>query len=372
MKSKALNLLLLVLLPLTSSLNAQELTENEQAQLDVALQEVFPLAQKTQLSLLTGGFSGASLYKLETFDDKENLLGTYVLRTMPEESILQGECFLEASLIASDLGISPKIHYVAQDKSLLIMDFIAGETLHPKRFRDPEILKTVVSHLHKLHQGPLLSDPGMQMSLINHTLLDSLNDHGHLTQEVYESIQTTILKIQAAFDVNPHKVSTHLDLHKENILEKDGEVFFIDWETAGLDDPFADLARLAILMYCNPQEKEQLLSLYLEGPIAEVHRAKLRLMEAAVSLEGALWAHFQAAQITPAANDSIQPSTLEALLEDSNIPSGNEFLDAFYNQDGKLETAQEFEALGNSFLREFLLYTRSEAFAQDLQAVSLE
>ena len=376
MKSNYLALLLsaLILLPLGPSLKAQQLTENDQAQLDIALKTVFPSTQEAQLIPLTDGFSGDELYKLELFDG-DYLLGTYLLRTMPTTSAAYRDLFLEANLIASNLEISPKIHFHSEDKALMIMDFIPGETLHPDRFKETAIIQSIANNLRKLHQGPKLSAPGKTLMGMAHEHLAKIEEQSPLAS--FSQIRSALAQIKAAFEVNPKKVFVHLDLHKENILEKEGTVFLIDWGNAGLDDPFADLGLLATMMYFTPQQKAQYLDFYFEGQVTEIERAKLRIMEAVAALKLSLWAQHQILERDPTFHAKIAKEFSPELLLTSNaILSGDQFLEYFYNEkQGKLETPQDFLDIGAAFRREFFLYIYSEAFIQDLitlQAAPLE
>ena len=80
----------------------------------------------------------------------------------------------------------------------------------------------------------------------------------------------------------------HNDLLEANFLLRDGHVWVVDHEYAGMGDPFFDLGNLSINNALSDDAQERLLALYFEEP-TDARRARLKLMRIMSDFREAMW-----------------------------------------------------------------------------------
>ncbi|HEX9259593.1 MAG TPA: phosphotransferase, partial [Acidimicrobiales bacterium] len=101
--------------------------------------------------------------------------------------------------------------------------------------------------------------------------------------------------IESAFAAAPMPaVPCHNDLLPSNVLVDDGHVWLLDWEYAGRNDVFFDLANLSVNCSFATGEDEAVLELYF-GTVTPAHRARLQLMKIMSELREGMWAVVQQA-----------------------------------------------------------------------------
>ena len=80
----------------------------------------------------------------------------------------------------------------------------------------------------------------------------------------------------------------HNDLLEANFLLRDGHVWIVDHEYAGMGDPFFDLGNLSINNALSDDAQERVLTLYFGEP-TDAHRARLKLMRIMSDFREAMW-----------------------------------------------------------------------------------
>ncbi|HLJ68058.1 MAG TPA: phosphotransferase, partial [Chloroflexota bacterium] len=84
----------------------------------------------------------------------------------------------------------------------------------------------------------------------------------------------------------------HNDLLPANLIDDGRQIWIIDWEYAGLGDPFFDLGNLAANLELSEEQERALLETY-SGEIRENDLRHLRLMRLASDMREALWGFLQ-------------------------------------------------------------------------------
>ncbi len=96
-------------------------------------------------------------------------------------------------------------------------------------------------------------------------------------------------RIEAAFTSDPMPLRPcHNDLLEANFLLRDGHVWIVDHEYAGMGDPFFDLGNLSINNALSDDAQERLLALYFGEP-TDAQRARLKLMRIMSDFREAMW-----------------------------------------------------------------------------------
>ena len=167
--------------------------------------------------LSTQGFSNKN-YRFD-YQNSTYLLRKFIL------SDRDRELEYKIQTLAYEQGIAAKPFLLDIDNDLMICEFLEGEH---KEILSREELKQLVKVLKKLHAVKIDSE-NMEIS----TLFSVQN------KEVEEAF--TIL------EKYPNEmVLCHNDLNPKNILFSEKNIKFIDWEFAGLNDLYFDLASVSV------------------------------------------------------------------------------------------------------------------------------
>ena len=107
----------------------------------------------------------------------------------------------------------------------------------------------------------------------------------------YEEIKDRVLKLKPFIDDNVTKWSLcHIDANYDNFLiDQNNNVFLIDWEYAGMQDPDLDIAMYAIYAGYTKEKIDQLINIYYENKVSENIRYKIY---AYIAVGGLLWSNW--------------------------------------------------------------------------------
>lgn len=107
----------------------------------------------------------------------------------------------------------------------------------------------------------------------------------------YEEIKDRVLKLKPFIDDNVTKWSLcHIDANYDNFLiDQNNNVFLIDWEYAGMQDPDLDIAMYAIYAVYTKEKIDQLINIYYENKVSNNLRYKIY---AYVAVGGLLWSNW--------------------------------------------------------------------------------
>ncbi len=230
--------------------------------------------QPQSFALLTGGYSSSSNYRFDMHSK------AYALRVMGfDQPIADREQQIRCMQIASTAGITPKVHYADPQHGFVIMDFVSQKPL--KESTDwPETVAELLKKLHSLngafeppYQSLFVYMQDLQKRLHSFSLSPILLDY-------LKNIEIT----QRLLSKHHTQTSCHNDLNTNNVLFDGNHVYFIDWEAAGLEDPYFDLAMVCTqMMDESPEacltEQDRFLNCYFGKTPTIYQKAKLMLMK---------------------------------------------------------------------------------------------
>jgi len=102
-------------------------------------------------------------------------------------------------------------------------------------------------------------------------------------------------RIELAFLSNPVEMRPcHNDLLNANFIDDGQRIRIVDWEYAGMGDPFFDLGNFSVNHELTDDEDAVLLEAY-EGEVRQARLARLGLMRIASDFREAMWAVLQQA-----------------------------------------------------------------------------
>ena len=243
-----------------NNLELSQFEKKDQIIIQKAIDAINGSHSKIEIATLRNGKTGRALYRL-SFDSNQ-----YVIHIADEDLA----SFAILTKLAADHAFGPKLIYQNTERSALITEFVIGKQLSPKDLENKEIINQLVDGIKTLHQSPLQ----LQFNNKLGALVSNLKKIG----DPYQVIDYVDPILQAIARQNFPKVPCHNDIHPGNILYSlTGKVQLIDWDDAGMSDPFYDLARISIEFCFNEEQNAALLRQYFIEP-TKLESARFFLM----------------------------------------------------------------------------------------------
>jgi thiamine kinase-like enzyme len=256
-------------------------------ELTAAVERVWP-GRTPRVEVLGGGITNHNL-KVEV--DGES----FVLRVAGKDTGLLGidrSVELEATRRAAALGIGPEVVAFVEPEGWLVTRFVAGEIPPVERMRSAELLTRVADALRAFHGSPPISGTFDSFRVVE-TYRETALARGGEIPEPYERAHGLARRIEE-LRAGSAPVPCHNDLLNANFLDDGERLRIVDWEYAGMGDPFFDLANFSINHELGESERRGLLEAYLGAARPEDERA-LELMRFMSDFREAMWGVVQTA-----------------------------------------------------------------------------
>ena len=198
----------------------------------------------------------------------------------------------EAARAAADAGVGPDVFTYLPELGCLVTRWIDADPLSEGDLERPEVLRPVVDAIKASHAGPPLSWSFDPFRIVEDYRRIS-EERGVHVPEAFENAHEKAARIESAFASDPMPLRPcHNDLLESNFLLRDGHVWVVDHEYAGMGDPFFDLGNLSINNALSDDAQERLLDLFFDTP-TDAHRARLKLMRIMSDFREAMWGFVQ-------------------------------------------------------------------------------
>jgi len=254
---------------------------------DAMVARVWP-GRRAEIEVLGGGITNHN-FKV-TLDD-----GVYVLRIAGRDTELLGidrNVEHEASLAAAAVGVGPEVVAFIEPEGCLVTRFIDGAVISLERMRDPETIRRVAHSLRAVHAGPAL--PGRFSSFrVVEDYRTTAFAHGTEVPSAYAWARQIARRIERARGAFPER-PCHNDLLNANFIDDGGRIRIVDWEYAGMGDPFFDLANFSINHELDADGRRSLLQAYF-GSLRVGDERALDLMRFMSDFREAMWGVVQRA-----------------------------------------------------------------------------
>ncbi len=251
-----------------SALDAFVPSERREAVLR-AVEAAFPGAAIEKLAPVTGGASGALIFKATVRG------GDYLLRLeTARDGFRDPERQYACLKIAAEVGVAPKLHYADARDGVAITDFVRAAPGNADEVR----AVAIVDQLRKLHAAPLF--PGLIPYMQGmESLIGQVRETGILPPKALFSLLSTFQALTAVYPgCDPDLVSSHNDLNPNNVLFDGERAWFVDWESAFAADRYVDLATVVNCFARGEAEREAVLRAYFGEVLDDYRRARLFLM----------------------------------------------------------------------------------------------
>jgi thiamine kinase-like enzyme len=254
--------------------------------LEAAVERVWP-GRNARLEELSGGITNHNVKV--SFDGE----GPYVLRIAGRDTVVLGidrQVEHEATLAAAELGVGPEVIRFVEPEGWLVTRFIEGSPIPIERMRDPETLARVAETLRIVHSGPPVSGSFDSFGVVEDYLAIA-RSRGAEDPPDYAWAHALARRIERKRSTQALRLC-HNDLLNANFIDDGERIRIVDWEYAGLGDPFFDLANFAINHELDPESRHALLDAYF-GEVREADEMAFELMRFMSDFREAMWGVLQ-------------------------------------------------------------------------------
>lgn len=289
--------------------------------------------------LLAGGLSGSALIKVNTSRQ------TFVVRFWNRQWATYFPQDFACQIIASDACYGPQLFFANEAACITVIEYIQPETPPEFQIRLPAL----VDLIKKIHMGPVLPK-GLDRSK---ELDESIEEVRKLNPQFLDLAIIKTIK-ESVFSLTNHNalsVPCHRDLHPGNLIYNQRRFVAIDYTWSGMDDPYVDLATLAIFNCMNSEEEQLLLQLYLGHAPSPMEVARLSFMKLSAKI-------FYGLELLKLAPASALSSTTPNVIPRSYLNFGR--------HGGTPLSPTDYFACAVSILNEVVDYSYSEQYPKDL------
>jgi thiamine kinase-like enzyme len=273
------------------TVSGEELRGELRGELVSAMQRVPDLAgRQLTLTALSGGITNRNF--LVTIRGEAR---RYVIRLAGNDTHLLGisrEVEYAATVAAAGVGVGPEVTAFIRPEGYLVTRFIEGSPVSTDDIREQDTLARVADSLRRIHGGPAI--PGLFVPLrIAEAYRALALARGVRIPPEYELAAAFGRRIELACLAHPVELRPcHNDLLNANFIDDGSRIRIVDWEYAGMGDPYFDLGNFSINHELTPDDDAWLLACY-EGPARIDHLARLTLMRVVSDFREAMWGVLQ-------------------------------------------------------------------------------
>jgi thiamine kinase-like enzyme len=245
--------------------------------------------RETTVSELSGGLTNTN-HLVDAEGDR------YVVRipgTSTELLAVDRENERHNAAAAATTGVSPRIVEVLEDLDVMVIEYIEGVTMSPERLRAQEMAPRIASSLRRLHAGPrFLKD--FDMFRLTEFYLGVCAEHEVRIPDGFAEHGDDVAAIERGLAASPlPTVPCHNDLLAENYIDDGVQLWIVDFEYSGNNDPTFELGDTAQECGFDADRRAALCEAYFgEATPALLARMDLQAMMADVGWT--LWAAIQA------------------------------------------------------------------------------
>jgi thiamine kinase-like enzyme len=243
------------------------------------------------LTALSGGITNRN-YAIDVAGSTQR----YVVRLAGNDTHLLGisrEVEHAATVAAAGLGVGPEVVAFLRPEGYLVTRFIDGTPIADLDVHAPELLARIADAVRRFHDGPAI--PGLFVPLRIADAYRALAEaRGVRIPAEFAPAQATGRRIELALLANPlDPRPCHNDFLPGNLIDDGTRIRVLDWEYAGMGDPFFDLGNFSVNNDLSADEDEVFLAAY-DGTAPRRDRlARLVLYRVVSDFREAMWGVLQ-------------------------------------------------------------------------------
>jgi thiamine kinase-like enzyme len=197
------------------------------------------------------------------------------------------------SKAAASAGVGPRILYHFPEYSVMVLEFLDGVTMSKDSLNAPGMPTRMAGAIKQLHAGErFLSD--FNMFRLTEYYLSLCKERDIKTPDGYLDRMGTVNQIEKAMSVKPlATIPCNNDLLAENYIDDGKQLWLIDYEYSGNNDPTFELGNTCQEMQFDDEQIKEVCAAYFgEAYPAMIARMKLNMIMSDVGW--GLWAAIQA------------------------------------------------------------------------------
>ena len=194
---------------------------------------------------------------------------------------------------AATTGVSPRVIEVLREWDVMILEFVEGETMNAERLRSPEQARRMAGSLKRLHTAPPFRKDFDMFRLIEF-YLNVCDERAVRIPDGFHDRLARVDEIERSFAAHPVAgVPCHNDLLPENYIDDGRQLWIVDFEYSGNNDPCFELGDTAQECEFDQALRAILCEAYFGRP-REDRLARMNLQALMADVGWTLWAAIQA------------------------------------------------------------------------------
>jgi aminoglycoside phosphotransferase (APT) family kinase protein len=220
----------------------------------------------TTITRMSAGYSGAGVYRVDANGE------SFVLKiTGQSEDAAEWRRKLRLLELAAGASLAPPVVHTDEERRAVVSAFVADRSFIAQ-YGNPGTREAAIAllgqTLRRVHALPLTPDvveSGARDYLLR--VWPAL-DGFPLPAFVRETVERVIAEEPPPSD--RANVFSHNDVNPTNLVHDGERLLLVDWETAGSNDPWYDLAAIAMFLRMDPESCRALLAAYDGDPEVRV------------------------------------------------------------------------------------------------------
>jgi len=220
----------------------------------------------------------------------------YVVRLPGKDTNLLGidrEAECQATKQASELGIGPRVAAMLENPPCLVTCFVEGDGMTSEQLRARTA--DVGQMLRAMHESGLTLPTDFHVQDLVREYADVARSRGGETPAAYDDALETAGEIVKAVGghAEHQPCPNHNDLLAANFIDTGEGIVIVDWEYAGMGDPFFDLGNFSVNNELDDTDQKHLLEAYFGEPATARRIAALKLFRFMSDFREAMWGVIQ-------------------------------------------------------------------------------
>jgi thiamine kinase-like enzyme len=194
---------------------------------------------------------------------------------------------------AAEAGVAPNVLYHLPEYNVMVIEFLNGKTMSKNSLNEKGMPTRMAQTIKKLNQGPrFLTD--FNMFRLTEYYLSVCKERDIRVPDGYPERMPTVAQIEKAMSVKSLPiVPCNNDLLAENYIDDGKQLWLIDYEYSGNNDPTFELGNTCQEMQFNDEQISEVCAAYFgEATPRMIARMKLNMIMSDVGW--GLWAAIQA------------------------------------------------------------------------------
>ena len=194
---------------------------------------------------------------------------------------------------AAEAGVAPQVLYYLPEYCVMVLEFLNGKTMSKDSLNAPGMPRHMAASIKRLHSGPrFLMD--FNMFRLTEYYLKLCKERDIRIPEGYLERMPVVEQIEKAMSVAPlGTVPCNNDLLAENYLDDGKQLWLIDYEYSGNNDPTFELGNTCQEMQFSDDQISEVCAAYF-GSVSSAKIARMKLNMIMSDVGWGLWAAIQA------------------------------------------------------------------------------